>query len=378
MIGLSSDYTELVKEYIPKGQKTSLWDQFLTGTSQQYQTLTQQAQDVYAYDISQAYANYKQQQLQLQMNQQLGEGFKRQVGSQLQSQYGSAFSDIKTQEATALGKIGEQYTADILAGQKEFTQLGEQARTFEKLISEYATSINKTLPENAYKTTKDEQTGVITKELTDYVRLWYYEILDDPRFQDWILSEESASDLDLEDREAFYEAYRQNPELYRSVVAGLTSEFDYEETKNRLELEAQTQAIESLTTATNNTRFQDYVKPITTGKTAEQVENVHKKLTSGNAAEKFTKYNFYAGRAEISGNKAVDVVTGETYDKLVQARSPKSNDIIKSIPDMKRRLKEGKLSKGDIITYNGKKYVIASWSTSNMGNLEVDFRYKRS
>ena len=67
----ASDFAQLTKEYVLPNQKISLWDQFLTGQQTYYQGLGQQAQDVYAYDISQAYSNYKKQQLQYQMSEQL-------------------------------------------------------------------------------------------------------------------------------------------------------------------------------------------------------------------------------------------------------------------------------------------------------------------
>lgn len=342
MIGLSSDYTELVKEYTPMGQKVGLWEQFLTGTSQQYQTLTQQTQDVYAYDISSAYANYKQQQLQLQMNQQLGEGFKQQLGTQLQSEYGSAYRDIKTQEATVLGKIGEQYTADILAGQKEFAALGEQARTFEKLISEYATSINKTLPENAYKTTKDEQTGVITKELTDYGRLWYNEILDDSRFQDWILSEESASALDLEDREAFYEAYRQNPELYRSVVAGLSPEFNPTETEERLEREETTQLVEDVKSKISN-KSPLNITSLSKNQLSSLKANIERNPTLV-SKHTHSSYNY--------NNKKGESLTDD-YGHTWYIKKQKEFDV----RDMsEKELKQ--FSRGDIVSINNKYYIV--------------------
>lgn len=237
MIGTLKDYTELVKEYTPKGQQTNLWEQFLTGTSQQYQTAAKQVQDVYAYDISQAYANYKQQQLQLQMNEQLGTGFKQHLSSQLKEEYGSAYSDIKTQELSALGDVAAQYQSAIATGEKEFSKIGTQIKQLDRLIQEYEQS--KTTPTQSfgdiYDVTTDES-GRQTQTLTEAGRLWYYDVMDE-NFQNWLLSEDSLSDIKLEDRESIAEAlsgtYRN---LYLEAVGGI-GEWDAakaEEVRNKI------------------------------------------------------------------------------------------------------------------------------------------------
>ena len=242
-VGLTSDYTQLVKEYIPQGQKQSLWESFLTGTQQTYQGLAQQAQDVASYDISDAYTNYKRQQLQLQMNEQLGAGFQQQVGQQLKSQYGSAYEDIKTQEASTLYDIETQKAKALQAGEKEFTELGKQLRAYDKLLQQYAEYAEIQAPENITTTTYDEY-GIATTELTDYGKMYYSDIINylpeegELSFQDWLLSEDlNTSDMNYEEREALWEAYRQNTQLFREQVAGLTEDFNYEATKAKYESE---------------------------------------------------------------------------------------------------------------------------------------------
>lgn len=243
MVGLTSDYTELVKEYIPQGQKKSLWESFLTGTQQKYQGLTQQAQDIASYDISQAYANYKQQQLQLQMNEQLGAGFQQQAGQQLQSAYGSAYADIRTQEAETLGELASQAAEDVTAGEKEFSQIGSNIKTLDKYIQDYATALGRPAPEDAYKITM--QDGLTTKELTEAGQVWYSDILnaktlDGKHFDEWLLSGD-LTDTELAKREALIESYRSAPELFKRSIAGLTSDFNVEEARQRVNLERGTQ-----------------------------------------------------------------------------------------------------------------------------------------
>ena len=257
MVGLTSDYTELVKEYRPQGQKQSLWESFLTGTQQTYQGLMQQAQDVASYDISQAYANYKQQQLQLQMNEQLGAGFQQQAGQQLQSAYGSAYADIRTQEAETLGQLATQEVSAISAGEKEFSQIGSNIKTLDKHIQDYAKALGRPAPEDAYKITT--QDGLTTKELTEAGQVWYSDILnaqlDGKYFDEWLLSG-NLTDAELAKREALIESYRSAPDLYKSSIAGLTSDFNVEEARQRVNIErGKQQAPKFAEQLTNNIDF---------------------------------------------------------------------------------------------------------------------------
>lgn len=257
MVGLTSDYTELVKEYRPQGQKQSLWESFLTGTQQTYQGLMQQAQDVVSYDISQAYANYKQQQLQLQINEQLGAGFQQQAGQQLQSAYGSAYTDIRTQEAETLGKIAKEQASAIETGEKEFSQIGSNIKTLDRYIQDYAAALGRPAPEDAYKITT--QDGLTTKELTEAGQVWYSDILnatlDGKHFDEWLLSGD-LTDTELAKREALIESYRSAPDLFKRSIAGLTSEFNVEEARQRVNLKrGKQQAPKVAEQLTNNIDF---------------------------------------------------------------------------------------------------------------------------
>lgn len=236
-----SDYTQIAKEYVLPNQKQSLWEQFLTGTQSYFEQAGQQVQDVYSYDISQAYANYKKQQLQLQMNEQLGAGFQQQVGSQLQTGYGSAFQDIKTEEASALADVQEQYQAAYEEGESRFTQFGETGKQLEQAIYEFAAT-DKGLAdiygtnfsyENAlkqrragglqfYEQTKDAS-GNITTQLTEYGKDFYNKVLHgtENRFVEFL----QGSD----EYEGLYDLYMENPDLYNYMVGGLeygTREYD--------------------------------------------------------------------------------------------------------------------------------------------------------
>jgi hypothetical protein len=222
---LLPDYLESLKEHTVEGQRQSLWTQFLTGVQDQYSALSQQAQDVASYDISQAYANYKQQQLQLQMNEQLGAGFQQQAGQQLQSAYGSAYADIRTQEAETLGKIASEQAKAIETGEKELTSYAEKLRAWDELIVEYG----KTLTGEQFKIPDNFRDA--EGNLTEEGKLWYYDVLESTntsgqQFYDWVLGEDTSGKYNLEEREAAYLAYKENPELFTQLTSGLDDSFD--------------------------------------------------------------------------------------------------------------------------------------------------------
>lgn len=242
-IGTVSDYTELAKEYAPMGQRQTLWDQFLTGVQTSYQNLAEQTKSAYAYDISDAYSNYKKQQLQLQMNEQIGSGFQQELGTQLKTQYEGTAEALRAKETESLYELGQQEVSAIQQGAKSFEQLGEQLRAYDKALLEYAEYAEIPEPENTTTIEMDEQGTKITK-LTDYGRMYYHDILsnlpskDKMTFDDWLLDEElSTSTLSYSDRVALWDAYKNNPDLFKSQVTGLTNDFDYEATRTKYEKE---------------------------------------------------------------------------------------------------------------------------------------------
>jgi hypothetical protein len=219
MVTTLSDYTQLGKDYVARGQKQSLWEEFLTGTQSYFQQQTQQAQNVYSYDISQAYANYKKQQLQLQMNEQLGAGFQQQVGTELQTAYGQTYQDIKTQEASTLAKIAEQEATELEKGEAEFEELGATLQQVGGLYEDFAAEagIRKPKESEMYTISKDAQ-GNQTYELTDIGRLWYYNVqqasVNGQTFDDWLAADE--------DRLALADFMKQRPDLVAGTITGLT------------------------------------------------------------------------------------------------------------------------------------------------------------
>lgn len=266
--GLASDYTESIKQHKIEGQNLTMWEQFLTGTQEQFKTLGEQVKSAYetgvtearqasAYDISQAYSNYKKQQLSLQMQEQLGAGFKQQLGSELKSAYDITYSGLEKQRESALSKLqseyvssltelGEEYETAVKKGESEFAKLGEQAQAFDRLIHQYAEEQGNVFSDTYINTTQGES-GEIIKELSDEGRLWYSSIFDDENFQKWFLKGDGdLSDTELKNREELYEEYRKNPDLFKQAIAGIGGDFDAEEVKTRIEEQAKQAELDKL------------------------------------------------------------------------------------------------------------------------------------
>ena len=379
MIGTLKDYTQSVKEHVPEGKNKSLWEEFFTGTTSQYQTLTQQTQDVYAYDISSAYANYKQQQLQLQMNQQLGEGFKQQLGTQLQSQYGSAFADIKSQEASALSKVNTEYLKDIAEGEEKFAKIGKQVKQLDKLVQEYdATKTTKTAPLGDIYETKTDTHGVETKTLTEAGRLWYYKAMDE-KFQDWLLSDANPSDISAEDREAIVEQLRgENAMLFKEAVGGIGSWDDIkaQEIENKLLSQQRNEAIKNTNAALDNRGsefkniYGDYSK-LTTEQINTLTENVNRTnnyVSSVNTNETIGLKNKKV--VDEYGNNWVLTSNNWTYTPGQTGGDKDAKNIGKKLgllTDKGWINKDSKNKAGDIVYVDGSYYVITSFTSKSIG-----------
>lgn len=129
--GTTADIVEAQKSARSSLYGGKKWEEyFLQPTQQYYQEAGEAVQQQTAYDISQAYANYKQQELALLQQQQLGTGFKEQQASALQSQYGQVYSGLKSTELQNLMTVESQYQSALA---KEEERLTKQATQYKKL-----------------------------------------------------------------------------------------------------------------------------------------------------------------------------------------------------------------------------------------------------
>lgn len=377
-----NEYIQMGKDYKAQGQKQSLWEQFLTGTQTAFQQQANQVQDAHSYDISQAYANYKKQQLQLQMNEQLGAGFQQQMGSALRTDYGSAYQDIKTQETSALNKVREAYEKAYEEGESRFAKLGKTGQSLDKAIFDFAKTEGYDFTDESklyksrraggygfFKQTQDEN-GNITTELTEFGKDFYNKMLHgtENRFAKFL--------QESEDYEGLYDLYMENPDLYNYMLGGLeygTREYDTSRMPKLLEQE-HTDEVNLIGEKSTNENYQKYISGLSS-KSTEDLRKLNTTISDNKIAEKFNTIPNYGGHATISNGVATDVVTGETFKRgYIDYDNANRVDIQRSVSNMKEKLQSGELTKGDIIVYDGKKFIISDWRIK-YGVLDVAFIY---
>lgn len=141
--GGASDWTEHIKDYSTTRDGISLWDQALTGLQRNLELQTQAVQASTDYDISQAYANYLQNQRQLQQSNVL---FKEQLESNLQSSYHSAFQQAQVNETQELYNVAQAYQDELTNVENQFAERGETAARYAGELFEYAGQYGKYVP----------------------------------------------------------------------------------------------------------------------------------------------------------------------------------------------------------------------------------------
>lgn len=144
--GGASDWTEHIKDYSTTQDGISLWDQVLTGLQQNLELQTQAVQASTDYDISQAYANYLQNQRQISQASNLGTGFKEQLESNLQSSYQSAFQQAQVNETQELYNVAQAYQDELTNVENQFAEMGETAAGYAGRLFEYASQYGKYVP----------------------------------------------------------------------------------------------------------------------------------------------------------------------------------------------------------------------------------------
>lgn len=144
--GGASDWTEHIKDYSTTQDGISLWDQVLTGLQQNLELQTQAVQASTDYDISQAYANYLQNQRQISQASNLGTGFKEQLESNLQSSYQSAFQQARVNETQELYNVAQAYQDELTNVENQFAEMGETVAGYAGRLFEYAGQYGKYVP----------------------------------------------------------------------------------------------------------------------------------------------------------------------------------------------------------------------------------------
>lgn len=174
LTALASGWTQVAKEYKQEESDISSWEQTLTGLQQAAKAQQQLAQQQASYDISQAYANYKQQQLQIAQASKLGTGFKEQLVEDLKSAYSGAYTQAKVTEAQNLQKVAEQYASNLQSAETAYGEMGTQLARYQELLNEYASQYGKSALGATYRDVDWSNLGDYkTSGLYDYVNGQY-------------------------------------------------------------------------------------------------------------------------------------------------------------------------------------------------------------
>ena len=99
--GTASDVQRHLKDTYAQAQGVKTWEDLLTST---YADVASEASASMSYDISNAYANFKRQQLAAQSNQNIMTGTAERIGEDLTSAYGSKVGEIEQDTAAAVSK----------------------------------------------------------------------------------------------------------------------------------------------------------------------------------------------------------------------------------------------------------------------------------
>lgn len=135
----ASQYAEYMKEMNKDLSGVSQWEKyFLQPTQNTYEAEVATAQAKKQYNISGAYAAYKQQQLQLMQQDLFSEGVQKQLDTQLKQSYNSAIQEANATAYSEIASAQSAYQESLTAAEKDLTELGEQYNKFETALQKYA------------------------------------------------------------------------------------------------------------------------------------------------------------------------------------------------------------------------------------------------
>lgn len=126
---LRSDYENFLKERNKNLAGVSEWERlFLQPLTQQYESGVQQIQKQTQYDISQAYSNYKKNQLRL-MQSNIDTASQNKISSGLQTEYVSAFNQAQQEFNKNLNTLTQQYQSALQTNQQAIQTAASDLKT---------------------------------------------------------------------------------------------------------------------------------------------------------------------------------------------------------------------------------------------------------
>lgn len=218
MIDKINSYKELAMQADKDAEGVSRWERlFLQPLEQKYNTMSQQINDKASYDISQAYANYKKQQQSLNLASNLGTGFKESVSDSLYDTYNQDYQLIRGNQMANLYELQDQKLAEMEEADEALTAFATNMSKIEDLIYQYkginANNLTKNEADGGYGF-YEYKDGYYT--LTDKGRNFFNETLYNPDDLD-----KTFSKYLYDEDEDLYNFYVQNQSDINEMIAGL-------------------------------------------------------------------------------------------------------------------------------------------------------------
>ena len=131
-------YNKMVKQYKDTADGVSYWEQLLAAPALTKQVSDLQAQTTRDYDISGAFANWKEQQMSLMTKSRLGSGVKSDISQSLENQYESQYAQAQQNYLTSLNKSREEYLKNVETAEEKIGTLSQQSTDVQSKLLEYA------------------------------------------------------------------------------------------------------------------------------------------------------------------------------------------------------------------------------------------------
>ncbi|MDY0291949.1 MAG: hypothetical protein RBR02_06405 [Desulfuromonadaceae bacterium] len=259
-----SDYTESLLNVEESKYAQSAWQQFLKGTTEQFQSESEALEQQSQINLSQAYANYARGQMAIKSAEELGTGFREQLtetATQSLAQEQQAITQSMTKDYS---KLLSEYTGTIMGE-------AEKVETSLKKLDELALRYGE---EELELDTRDVIRSIEDETESERGQLFYDRVFNTIRTTEELDKggEDFADFLLREGGEELYNFYYQNQDLARGLIGGLeTSEFNVEresrvETLNKIETLKETRNVVDTVSIPRKGEIPDRMVSSVTGK----------------------------------------------------------------------------------------------------------------
>ena len=400
IVNLKSEYERELADVYDYKTRIADWENALSGLKNTYETAYESdasgVKKQAAYDISQAYENYKKTQLNVLQNQYLTSGSKAAVLSEMGSDYSDKTRLVRAQETSQLGKLQQQYESEYhKAYENTYEKARKDVEDFEKTISEEAgkiEDIERAIYEymgTDFTTAHDESAGLYklnketgAYELTTQGRDFFAKAL--LQANQVVTETEEASDAMAAQHFADY-LYETDKDLYdyfvanRGLVGSLVGGISQEDWRTTY---ADSSAVKAVADELQTTITDKYAT-LTEGQ-KQQLQTMNATLDAivskdySTQSERRKAYDEYLatlndlptdivskGAVEKPKDTTKNAFSSQTYSyrgeqyagTFIRNTTPVARNITNDL-DLKKRIKSGEISYGDVVEWKGNYYVV--------------------